>query len=169
MLAAIAGALLTLSLAGCSAGAEAQDYGLKNAYMPEEGVLFGGQPTSDQLRQLAAAGFEVINLRMPSEDHGFDESALARELGLVYHSIPVGSETLTEAGTFQTFLDRFESRQGPVVVHCASGNRVGAMYYAYLVERGGLSREQALKVARDNGLSSESLIDAVNRYLDREP
>lgn len=163
-------ALLSVALVGCAAeeaGAQ-EGYGLRNARFPEEGVLFGGQPTSDQLRQLAADGYQVINLRMPSEDHGFDESALATELGLEYHSIPVGAQTLAEASTFQAFLDLFESREGPVVVHCASGNRVGAMYYAYLVERADVGREQALARARDNGLSSERLIEAVDRYLDRE-
>ena len=56
------------------APAGGEDLGIINERDPEEGVVFGGQPSADQVVELAAAGFKtVIDLRGESEDRGFDE------------------------------------------------------------------------------------------------
>ena len=139
---------------------------LANAQRPEEGVLFGGQPTEAELEALAAAGYTILDLRTPQEDRGYDEAAAAERLGLEYHNVPVGGETLAEASTFDRFFELFEQAERPVAVHCASGNRVGGLYYAYLVARRGMSREEALEKARASGLRSDSLRQTIDRYLD---
>ncbi len=158
--------MLLLVFAGWSG--ETPTLGVTNETVPEEGVIFGGQPTADQLRALSKVGGEVINLRMPEEDAGFAEPALAVELGLEYRSLPVNGEALSDPATFERFFDLLESAKRPVLVHCASGNRVGALYYAFLVERRGVERSQALTQARQYGLRSEALQQAVERHLDRE-
>ena len=43
--------------------AEPRDFGLAGARTPEEGLLFGGQPTPEQLAAAAAAGYRVVDLR----------------------------------------------------------------------------------------------------------
>src|SRR4026207_1772994 len=55
-------------------------------------MFIGGQPTETALRELRAKGVTtLVNLRMPEEmaQVGFDEAALAKELGLNYGPIPV--------------------------------------------------------------------------------
>ena len=55
-------------------------------------MFIGGQPTEKALRELRARGVTtVVNLRMPAEMArvGFDEAALAHELGMRYVNIPV--------------------------------------------------------------------------------
>ena len=161
--------LLAAPLASMTRGSqEAEEVEIRNAHRPEQGVLFGGQPTSVQLEQAAAAGYtRILDLRMPSEDRGYDEAARAEELGIEYVNIPVSGDTLRQAETIEKFLDSFERADRPVMVHCASGNRVGALYYAFLVQRRGMERSKAKNIAKENGLRSEALAEAIEAYLDQ--
>jgi hypothetical protein len=55
-------------------------------------MFIGGQPTEKALRELRAEGVTtLVNLRMPEEmaQVGFDEAALAKELGIKYVQIPM--------------------------------------------------------------------------------
>lgn len=102
---------------------------IRNARIPMEGVLSGGQPTQEQIEAAAAAGYRtVINIRTAQEP-GFEwEPALVERLGMTYVHIPVGGpETLTQATVraIDAALDEGLAR-GPVLFHCASGNRIGA-------------------------------------------
>jgi len=80
---------LGILLATVAAGAEEKDHGIRNAKHPEPGVLFGGQPTEEQLQALAADGLSVVlDLRSENEDRGFDEPAALQGLGVSYVSLP---------------------------------------------------------------------------------
>lgn len=161
---------LALVLAAPAAAAEQKDHGLRNAKHPEPGVLFGGQPTEEQLRAMAADGLSfVLDLRAEGEDRGFDEPAALQSLDVPYLSLPVDAERMEQPETFERFIEAMQDLDGPTLVHCASGNRVGALYYAYLVAGKGENREAARKRARDMGLRSSALEKAVERYLDSRP
>ncbi len=169
----LASALLPVSalLVSPSAFAEEKDHGLRNASHPAPGLLFGGQPTEGQLEAMAADGLAlVLDLRSEGEDRGFDESAALERLSVSYENIPVDGDRLEEAETFERFFAAMDrAGDGPVLVHCASGNRVGALYYAWLVAEKGVDRGEALEHAQANGLRSSSLEKAVDRYLDSNP
>ena len=63
----------------------------------------------------------MIDLRQPGEDRGFDETRVAESLGLRYVRIPVaGADGLDTANVRAPGL---QQSQGPVLLHCASGNR----------------------------------------------
>lgn len=121
------------------------------------GRLAGGQPTHEQLEALAAAGVRtVVNLRAPGEDAGYDEAAAARALGLAYVPIPVtGAADLTRAKARQ-LADALASasRRGAVLVHCASGNRVGALVALASAWEEHLPLADALRLGADAGLAS---------------
>ena len=161
---------LALVLAAPVAAAEEKDHGLRGAKHPEPGVLFGGQPTEDQLEAMAADGLSlVLDLRAEGENRGFDEPAALQSLDVPYLNLPVDAERLEQPETFERFIEAMDKADGPVLVHCASGNRVGAMYYAYLVAAEGVDREEARTRAKENGLRSAALEKAVDRYLDSRP
>ncbi|MXV99929.1 MAG: hypothetical protein F4X59_13080 [Holophagales bacterium] len=150
--------------------AEQKDHGLRGAKHPEPGVLFGGQPTEDQLKAMAADGLSfVLDLRAEGENRGFDEQAALQSLDVPYLNVPVDADRLALPATFERFIEAMDKVDGPVLVHCASGNRVGALYYAYLVAGKGVDREEARTRAKENGLRSAALEKAVDRYLDSRP
>lgn len=121
---------------------------------PRPQLYSAGQPSAAQLQQAAAAGITtVIDLRQPDEDRGFDETAAAERLGLRYVRIPVaGAAGLTDANA-RALRTVLAQSSGPVLVHCASGNRAGALL-ALVQARDGASVDQALQLGRDAGMTS---------------
>jgi len=164
----VIGILLALALSGAPLLAE-EDAGILNATSPAPGILFGGQPTAEQLEKLAAADYKtVIDLRGPSEDRGYDEPAAAKAAGLDYISVPITSDTLDDAKTLDDFIRIFRDTEKPVLVHCGSGGRVAAVYYAWLVAEEEMSRDEALAKAKEQGLRNESYLVPIDGYLDEK-
>lgn len=101
---------------------------LPNFHQPREHVITSGQPSADQLTQLQKAGIKhVINLR-PDTEMQWDEEEAVTALGMQYHHIPVtgaAGVTAENAAALQSLLDSLADET--VLVHCASGNRVGAL------------------------------------------
>ncbi|MBV2128695.1 fused DSP-PTPase phosphatase/NAD kinase-like protein [Arsukibacterium indicum] len=125
-----------------------------NFNQPSENLITGGQPTQVDLQKFKAAGVsKVINLRGPGEAVNFDEKAEAEALGLSYISLPVagaGDVTAENARKLYQLLQGEEK----VVVHCASGNRVGALLAIGAHEVNGKPVEASLEFGRAAGLSS---------------
>jgi uncharacterized protein (TIGR01244 family) len=162
-------ALVSLLAAAPIRAIEPEETGIVNATSPEAGILFGGQPTAEQLQKLAAADYKtVIDLRAPTEDRGYDEAAAAKAAGLEYVPIPVTNKTLEDPATLDRFIEVFNETEKPVLVHCGSGGRVGAVYYAWLVSEKKMSREEALEKAKGQGLTLrvQGLLTSINDYLD---
>lgn len=145
---------------------EAEGFGISGAVQPEEGLLIAGQPTAKQLKAAAKAGYKtVIDLRPLSEDRGFEEEKAARKAKLEYTNIAVTPDTL-DAPTIKYFLTVLSNAERPALIHCASGNRAGGLYYAWLVLEQGLAEDQALAQARAAGLASPDLEARVQELVD---
>ena len=98
-----------------------------NAMFPEPDIQTGGQPSGDDLRQFKAQGYKtIINLRPPAEHPNFDEATLVESLGMTYVNIPTTSAL--DRDLVERFHKALEDNEGPMIVHCASGNRVGALF-----------------------------------------
>ena len=122
---------------------------------PEDNCLCGGQPDQEQLKQAARDGLSrVINLRPPSEDHGFDEAAHAEQCGLAYHCLPIAGPDDLTLENVQRLHDLLElAGEEHTLLHCASGNRVGALMALRAAWLHDMSAEQALEVGRRWGLT----------------
>lgn len=128
---------------------------LQNARQPSPTLLTGGQPTPEQLAQARAQGYRtVIDLRVAGELKGWNEAETARALGLRYVHIPVaGPEDLTEAKA-RTLADALQDpAAGPVLLHCASGNRVGALLAIKAGRLDGKSTSEALAIGKAAGMT----------------
>lgn len=141
---------------------------LPNGLVPFENTLTGGQPTFDQLKKASETGFKaVINLRADGElPDPEQESTWVEGLGMKYFHIPVaGAEGLTLENTqlFAEVLSKTENY--PLIVHCKSGNRVGAMFALKAFHIEGKNIEEALLIGESAGLTS--LAPAVKKVLER--
>ncbi len=139
---------------------------VRNGACPIPGMATGGQPDSTTLAKLAAHGFKtVLDLRAPQEARGFDEVAAANALGLRYVAMPVTPETLADS-TFDGFRSLLQTQGAEsIFVHCASGNRVGAMLLPWLVLDRGWSVERATPLVDQVGLRSEELRARTLEYI----
>ena len=84
---------------------------------------------------------------------GRDEAAEVQPAGMAYRQIPVdgaGGLGIEKARALQEILQQAD---GAVLVHCASGNRVGALLALAAADRG-LPVENALQQGREAGMTS---------------
>ncbi|BBC25251.1 beta-lactamase hydrolase-family protein [Pseudanabaena sp. ABRG5-3] len=105
-----------------------------------------GQPTVEQLRAIADAGYEtVINLALPTSEGAIaNEAQLVQSLGMEYIAIPVNWESPTMAD-LDSFLQAMEQRQNQkIFVHCAKNMRVSAFIYLYRRLHLNCDHEQAI-------------------------
>ena len=135
---------------------------------PRPGLRTGGQPTPEQLDALATQGVRtVIDLRPDSEDHGYDEARAAGQRNLRYVQLPIaGPEDLTptNAAALKRLLD---DSDGDVLLHCASGNRAGALLALMAAQEERMPAQQALELGKAAGM--KSLIQVVAERLGLPP
>lgn len=119
-----------------------------------EGIYASGQPQPGHWNHLAAAGLRsVLNLRPVAELPGRDEEREVSEAGLGYAQLPIADATCLDREAAQG-LDRMLRRMpGPLLVHCASGNRVGALIALREAWFVGADAEAALARGRAAGLA----------------
>lgn len=102
---------------------------------------------------LAEQGFKtIIDLRTRTE--GTDnEKRDVEAAAMRYINIPVTSEGINKE-QLATFTKAIENAEMPALVHCASGNRAGAMWAAYRISIG-VPPEFALEEGRAAGMRPE--------------
>src|SRR6478672_5047472 len=101
-------------------------------------MFIGGQPTEKALRELKAKGVTtIVNLRMPEEMTrvGFDEAALAKDLGIKYVHIPMRGTPENPYGPKQldAFAAAMAAADGKVLLHCTVAWRASHLWGAYLI------------------------------------
>ncbi len=130
------------------------------------GIFLASQPSEVELAELSDGGIKtVLDLRPAAEDRGYDEAQRAGELGLEYLNLPIGgADDLTDE-VFDRARGIFERGQRPMLVHCKSANRVGALWLAWRATDGGLTLEEALAEAKLVGLKSEELEAKAREYV----
>jgi len=121
---------------------------------PVDGMTSTGQPDQKALEIFADSGYvAVIDLRTAEEDRGLDdEEAAVKAQGMEYISLPVDGAsgvTFENSSKLEQYLASFE---GPVVVHCGSGNRVGALLALRQSQKGD-DDETAIAYGKESGLT----------------
>ena len=127
------------------------------ARAPFADLLSGGQPSLEQLERMAQEGYRtVINLRSPGEPEELaGEAEHVAALGMKYLSIPIASGDDLTVENARRLADTLALPDAlPAVVHCRSGNRVGALFALKALELDGADAEQAFEVGRSAGLTS---------------
>lgn len=134
--------------------------GVVNANQVLPGVLTSGQPGPEHFRALKEAGVEVIiDIRDPMEPRGYDQQALMVELGFDYRVIPVSDWTLSDE-TLDRITETMRETDGKgVLVHCASGNRVGGALIPWLVLDCDFTEDDATTAALRMGLRGAHLLE----------
>lgn len=122
--------------------------------VPVDGITSAGQPDEVALRVFADSGYAaVIDMRGPDEDRGLeDERALVEALGMDYVLIPIDSPDDINFATVGKLQEVLQNIDGPVLVHCASGNRVGAVL-ALRHSLTGASPEESIELGKNAGLT----------------
>lgn len=135
--------------------AELQATKVGNLAMPAPGLLTAGQPTEEQLAQLAKLGVtKVVCLRPATENGTGWEEGKAAALGVQFVRLPItGADDLTPAAAEKLAAELAAAGDKTTLVCCGSSNRVGALLAmkAFYVDK--QSKEQALEFGKSAGLT----------------
>ncbi|TJY59837.1 hypothetical protein E4T66_11675 [Sinimarinibacterium sp. CAU 1509] len=129
---------------------------IPNFCTPGTGLCTGGHPKPEQLMEAKEKGVrKIVNLCPPGETPGYNEGEIVKQLGMDYINIPIaGAADLSVENAKALAAAVADTCCGPILVHCASGNRVGALFAlkAHFVE--GKSVEAAIEDGRAHGLKA---------------
>lgn len=174
-------ASVAVSTSGIAAGQQPKDRGrldqverylksdVPGVLCLEDNFATGGQPTEQAFAKVASSGFHsVLSLRTDGE--GIDlirERALVEKAGLRYFNIPVASTAprVEQADEFIRLVK--EKSNHPLLINCASANRVGALMMIYRVVEQGWSEDKALDEALKIGLRGDELKKFAQNYIAR--
>jgi len=140
--------------------------GVPHLSEPVPGLLAGGQPSAAHLAAFkAAGGVGVLDMRDPMEPRPYRAPEAVRAAGLEYHNVavphdPGSDDTLAAVRKLVTEL----VAKGPLLAHCASGNRTGAALIPFLMLDRGMSEENAVTEAMRMGTRSAALIEWALNY-----
>jgi uncharacterized protein (TIGR01244 family) len=126
---------------------------IKNYNRATSQIATSGVIGENGAETLAEKGFKtIIDLRTQREGAN-DEKLAVETAAMRYINIPVTGEGINEK-QLATFTEAIENTEMPTLVHCASGNRAGAMWAAYRISKG-VSPEIALEEGRAAGMQLE--------------
>jgi uncharacterized protein (TIGR01244 family) len=137
---------------------------IPNYRLLQPGLATAGQPAPEAQARLKDMGFRtVVNLRTEQEGTA-EERKVVEGQGLRYVSVPITAESLSLADAEAVEKVLHDPSSTPVLLHCASSNRVGAVW-ALIQAREGKSLDAALAAGREAGLRSPQLEAAVRRLV----
>jgi uncharacterized protein (TIGR01244 family) len=140
--------------------------GVTNYTRVDATVACAGATPVQALPELKKNGFvSVINFRMPEEQGAnIDEAkATAAQVGLKYIHLPHQTPTPEIAEAFLKAVA--DPANQPVYIHCASANRVGAMWFIKRVKLDGWNTDRAMKEAEAIGLRAPALKEFALNYV----
>lgn len=140
--------------------------GINNAYQVKN-FYFGGQPDQTGLEYFIQAGVKrVYNLRSHGEADFSDEERFLKENNIEYIHLPIlGPEGFDSEAVSELAKLGHSDEDEKVLIHCASGNRIGAWYIIYLIQNHQMKVEDARKEGEKAGMTNPGLFQAVASYL----
>jgi sulfide:quinone oxidoreductase len=113
-------------------------------------VSVGEQPRKADLEELKKDGVTtVVNLRVVGEETPLtpaEERALAEQLGLQYHHLPISLDKLN-AAQVKELREILENSKGQVFVHCGLGQRA----CSFSLAASGVDTDSIFEQARELG------------------
>jgi uncharacterized protein (TIGR01244 family) len=133
------------------------------------GVFLASQPKPDDFKMAKEGGIKtVINLRQKDE-LDWDEEAVIKKLGMAYFNLPFKTPAQLSDAVFDEARKILNDKNNkPILLHCASANRVGAIWLAHRVLDHGLSFDDAFKEAETVGLKLPAFKDKAKSYVERK-
>jgi len=119
-----------------------------------DGITSSGQPDEEALRVFADSGYSVvIDMRGPDENRGMDDfEGAVQAIGMEYLAFPVVGADQVSFETAAKLDEILQGIDGPVLMHCGSGNRVGAVL-ALRQSLNGASDDESIQFGKDAGMT----------------
>jgi uncharacterized protein (TIGR01244 family) len=133
-------------------------------------IYFADQPTPADFELFRERGVRtVIDIRHDEETPELDERQLVTDLDMQYVHVPWnGPDELNDA-IFDELRAELNAAERPILFHCASANRVGAIWLAHRVLDDGIALEDAHSEAVTIGMRTPAYeVKALDYVRSRE-
>ncbi|MFW7378508.1 MAG: hypothetical protein ACOH5I_06870 [Oligoflexus sp.] len=136
-----------------------------------DNIYFSAQPEKSDWQKLKDQGFTtIINLRSPREYDEKEERETLASLGMTYHNVAFEpradlDDTYIDEVTKHVMANR---KKGKILIHCASGARVGIWLAGHFYKDHGMSKDEALATAKALGLDRPGAIEKAQKYLSNQ-
>ncbi|MCB9091416.1 MAG: dual specificity protein phosphatase family protein [Halobacteriovoraceae bacterium] len=136
-----------------------------------DNIYFSGQPSEETLQDLQKNGFKtIINLRNKQEGDYKEswEKALASKQGFHYYNIPFSMDKDLDDNYIEkiTSLVSKHRKEGKVLIHCSSGNRVAVWLGGHFKKDHHFSNEKSFELATKLGLKKDAAKEKLKKYLE---
>ena len=134
--------------------------GVQNFAKLETTVACGGATTPEAVPELKKMGFaSIINLRLPSEAGANveGEAAAAKTAGINFYNIPFSGQSPDPKVADQFLATVTDKKNEPAYIHCAAGNRAGAMWMIKRLVVDHWDADRAAQEATALGMTSPTL------------
>ncbi len=129
-------------------------------------TILCGQPKAADFAEAKKRGVKVILTVRTKREVKWDEKATAEKIGLEFYHVPFGGTQLLNDKVFEKILPLLANqKKKPLLFHCGSANRVGAIWAAHRVLNDSLTVEQAFKEAKEVGLRSPKYAKISKAYI----
>lgn len=128
---------------------------LDNAKFPDANTVVTGKLSPEKITKIAEAGIEhIINLQ-PESELSFDEKSAVEAAGIHYTHLPIaGADDLKQINLLE-FDKALRAHHGKkTLLHCGSGNRVGACVALRAGWLRGRKMDTAMERGKEHGLDS---------------
>lgn len=125
-----------------------------------DNLYLAGQPSAESISEIKALGIErVFNLRAESEMDFSEQKAGFEAAGIEYIQLPILDATKSLDKENVAKLNTMIDPTKPNFIHCGTANRVGGWLMTYLTSKRDMSFDEAVIIARNNGLKNEGFIE----------
>jgi uncharacterized protein (TIGR01244 family) len=134
--------------------------GVTNFAKLETTIACGGATTPEAVPELKKMGYaSIVNMRLANETGANVEAegAAAKAAGIKYFHIPLSSAAPDPAVADQFLKTITTAENNPAYIHCASGNRVSAMWMIKRMVVDHWDADKAYAEAHELGLTSPAL------------
>ena len=127
---------------------------IPNLQQPKVFVYTSGQPSEEGFSKLSSMGIKTVINVLPENQCVPNEGELVRANNMTYRSVPFHLSGFKKH-TMEHFAEVLKRADKPVLIHCATGNHVGGLWFAYRLLEQNIPLEQALAEARKIGMRPE--------------
>jgi protein tyrosine phosphatase (PTP) superfamily phosphohydrolase (DUF442 family) len=136
-------------------------------------IYFSAQPKERDLLELKKKGFAaVINMRGKEEGKYLEswERGIVKKQGIAYYNIPFSMKSKLTNDYISTLTSKIldHRKEGKVLVHCSSGNRVAVWIGGHFLKDHEYSKDDAMKIAKQLGLTNAKAEKILQSYLDQK-
>lgn len=127
---------------------------IPNLQQPKVFVYTSGQPSEEGFRKLSEMGIKTVINVLPENQCVPNEFEIVTANNMVYRSVPFHLSGFRKE-TVDHFAKVLKNAEKPVLIHCATGNHVGGLWFAYRVLEQDIPVEQAISEGRKIGMRPE--------------